>query len=88
MYGESFDIPEPDELVFLGWYEGGELFRSGCCWHRGRGKVFYFQPGHETFPNYYQKEIRQVINNAIEWAVPVYRADKLTCYHVKPIEKI
>lgn len=70
MYGERFNIPAPDELVFLGWFEGGEVFRSGCCFHRGRGRVFYFQPGHETFPIYHQPEIQQVIKNAVLWAAP------------------
>jgi trehalose utilization protein len=71
MYGEFFDIPRPDELIFIGWFQGGEVFRSGCCWHRGRGKVFYFQPGHETFPIYHQREVQQVIVNAVRWAAPV-----------------
>ena len=52
MYGEHFDIPQPDRQVFISWFQGGEVFRSGCCWHRGKGKVFYFRPGHETFPIY------------------------------------
>jgi trehalose utilization protein len=68
MYGERFDIPAPDELVFVSWFEGGEVFRSGCCWHRGRGKVFYFRPGHETFPIYYQEEVLKVIANGVRWA--------------------
>ncbi len=71
MYGERFDIPQPDELVFINWYEGGEVFRGGCCYNRGRGKVFYFSPGHETFPIYYQPEIQKVIINAVRWAAPV-----------------
>ncbi|MBN1579672.1 MAG: ThuA domain-containing protein [Anaerolineae bacterium] len=71
MYGEFFDIPQPDELVFISWFPGGEVFRSGCCFYRGRGKVFYFQPGHETFPIYYQKEVQQVISNAVRWCAPV-----------------
>ena len=71
MYGEHFDIPEPDTLVFVSWFPGGEVFRSGCCYHRGRGKVFYFRPGHETHPIYYQAEVRQVIANAVNWAAPV-----------------
>lgn len=71
MYGEFFDIPQPDELVFISWYPGGEVFRSGCAYYRGRGKVFYFSPGHETFPIYYQGEIRQVLANAVRWAAPV-----------------
>ena len=70
MYGEFFDIPQPDELIFISSYGGGEVFRSGCCWNRGRGKVFYFSPGHETYPIYYQPEIRQVIANAARWAAP------------------
>ncbi len=70
MYGEHFDIPAPDELVFVSWFQGGEVFRSGCCFHRGHGKIFYFRPGHETHPIYYQKEVRQVIANAVRWAAP------------------
>lgn len=70
MYGERFDIPQPDVTVLLGWFAGGNVFRSGCCWNRGRGKVFYFQPGHETYPVYHQAEIRKVIANAVRWAAP------------------
>jgi trehalose utilization protein len=70
MYGERFDIPAPETLVFLSWFEGGEVFRSGCCYRRGKGKVFYFRPGHETYPIYYQPEVRQVIANAVRWAAP------------------
>ncbi|GAB4307441.1 MAG: trehalose utilization protein ThuA [Promethearchaeota archaeon] len=68
MYGEPFDVPRPDDVVFISWYEGGEVFRSGLTWHRGRGKVFYFQPGHETYPIYHQKEVLHVIANAVRWA--------------------
>ena len=81
-YGEPFSIPEPDELVFIGSYEGGEVFRSGCCWQRGNGRVFYFQPGHETYPIYYQPDIIRVIKNAVHWANPTYRA-VIECPHVK-----
>jgi trehalose utilization protein len=70
MYGEHFDIPAPDELVFISWFEGGDVFRSGCCWTRGKGKIFYFRPGHEAFPTYHQKEVRRVIANAVKWAAP------------------
>ncbi|MFO8006498.1 MAG: ThuA domain-containing protein [Candidatus Brocadiia bacterium] len=70
MYGELFDVPPPDELVFVSWFEGGEIFRSGLCYHRGCGKVFYFRPGHETFPIYKNPEIQQVIINAVRWAAP------------------
>lgn len=71
MYGEFFDIPTPDELVFISNFEGGEVFRSGCTFRRGQGKIFYFRPGHETFPTYYQPEILKVIANAINWAYPL-----------------
>ena len=70
MYGEFFDIPQPDELIFISWFQGGNVFRSGATWYRGRGKVFYFQPGHETFPIYYQKEVQHVIKNAVRWCAP------------------
>jgi trehalose utilization protein len=70
MYGERFDIPAPETLVFLSWFEGGEVFRSGCCYRRGKGKVFYFRPGHETYPIYYQPEVQRVIANAVRWAAP------------------
>jgi len=50
MYGERFDIPEPDRLIFVSWFEGGEVFRSGCVWKRGNGRIFYFRPGHESYP--------------------------------------
>ncbi|GGG54883.1 ThuA domain-containing protein [Paenibacillus radicis (ex Gao et al. 2016)] len=73
MYGEHFDIPQPDELVFVSWFEGGEVFRSGCCYTRGNGKVFYFRPGHETHPTYYNADVRKVISNAVQWAAPVDR---------------
>jgi trehalose utilization protein len=71
MYGEFFDIPQPDRLVFVSWFPGGEVFRSGCCYSRGKGKVFYFRPGHESYPTYYNPEIQRVIANAVRWAAPV-----------------
>lgn len=70
MYGEHFDIPEPDHLVLASWFQGGELFRSGCCFYRGQGKIFYFRPGHETFPTYYRDEVRMIIRNAAVWCAP------------------
>ncbi len=71
MYGEFFDIPAPDELVLIAWFAGGEVFRAGCCYNRGHGKVFYFQPGHETYPNYKDQNVLKVITNAIRWAAPI-----------------
>jgi trehalose utilization protein len=68
MYGEHFDIPPPDELVFVSWFEGGEVFRSGCTFRRGRGRIVYFRPGHETHPTYQDPNVRRVIANAARWA--------------------
>ncbi|USZ72709.1 ThuA domain-containing protein [Natronosalvus halobius] len=68
MYGEPFDVPEPDRLVFTSWFEGGEVFRSGCCYRRGSGRIFYFRPGHETIPIYENEDVQRVIRNAVEWA--------------------
>jgi trehalose utilization protein len=70
MYGELFDVPPPEELVFISAFEGGEVFRSGCCYTRGRGRVFYFSPGDQEYPVYYQAEVRTVIANAVRWACP------------------
>ncbi|AUS96593.1 trehalose utilization protein ThuA [Clostridium thermosuccinogenes] len=88
MYGERFDIPAPDTLVFIGWFKGGEVFRSGCCYHRGNGKVFYFQPGHESFPIYYNPDILRIIKNAVKWARPIKMLSELTCPNVEPLEKV
>jgi trehalose utilization protein len=71
MYGERFDVPTPDTLVFVSWFQGGEVFRSGCCYHRGSGKIFYFRPGHETYPIFHQPEVLRVIANGVRWAAPV-----------------
>ncbi len=68
MYGEPFAIPTPDEIVFLSWFEGGEVFRSGCTWKRGNGKIFYFRPGYESCPIYFNPVVRQVLQNAVRWA--------------------
>lgn len=89
MYGEPFDIPAPDELVFVSWFQGGEVFRSGACFNRGQGKVFYFRPGHETFPIYYQREVQQVLKNAARWAAPTPSRPKTEFGHrPEPLEPI
>lgn len=87
MYGEHFDIPQPDELVFVSWFEGGEVFRSGCAYNRGLGKIFYFRPGHETYPTYYNEQIRRVIRNAVQWLKPVKR-DYPRYGNAQPLEEI
>lgn len=88
MYGERFDIPAPDTLVFISWFAGGEVFRSGCCYNRGKGKVFYFRPGHETLPIFYNKDIQRVIINAVRWAAPVQGPVPKFGHHPKPLEQI
>jgi trehalose utilization protein len=75
MYGEYFDIPVPDGLVFLSTFSGGEVFRSGCCWRRGRGKIFYFSPGDQAYPIYHHPDIQRVLANAVEWARPEADSD-------------
>ena len=87
MYGEHFDIPQPDRQVFISWFQGGEVFRSGCCWHRGQGKVFYFRPGHETLPIYYDENVLKVIYNAVKWAAPS-GLKKVVRGNVKPLEEV
>ena len=84
-YAEPFAIPNPDEIVFMGWYEGGELFRSGCTYHRENGRIFYFQPGHESFPTFHDKNVQTIIRNAVRWAAPVYRSTALVCPNIKKI---
>ena len=67
---EFYDVPQPDELIYVTGYETGRIFRSGCAYYRGRGKVFYFQPGHETNPTYRDKNIQTIIKNAVYWVAP------------------
>ena len=68
MYGEHFDIPAPDELVFVSSFSGGEVFRSGCTFRRGFGRIFYFSPGDQDYPVYHQPDVRRVIANGVRWA--------------------
>ncbi|MCX6858293.1 MAG: ThuA domain-containing protein [Verrucomicrobia bacterium] len=70
MYGEPFGIPTPDELIFVSWFQGGEVFRSGATWTRGSGRIFYFSPGHEVYPIYHHPDVQRVIANGIRWAQP------------------
>ncbi|WP_339222969.1 ThuA domain-containing protein [Paenibacillus sp. FSL W7-1332] len=86
MYGEFFDIPAPDELVFVSNFEGGEVFRSGCTFKRGHGNIFYFRPGHETYPTYYNPEVLKVITNAINWAYST--AGKQTFGNSQPVRAL
>ncbi|RED64059.1 ThuA domain-containing protein [Cohnella lupini] len=81
MYGEHFDIPAPDELILVSWFEGGEVFRSGCTFYRGQGKIFYFRPGHETYPTYYDPNVLRTISNAVSWAAPSGAARPIRGHH-------
>lgn len=87
MYGELFDIPTPDELIYIGWFNGGEVFRSGCIFNRAYGKVFYFQPGHETNPIFHMPEIQTVITNAVRYIYNDNKAEKVECAHTPPVEE-
>lgn len=87
IYGERFDIPSPDKVIFISWFEGGEVFRSGCCWERGHGRIFYFRPGHESYPTFYNSQVQKVIINAVRWAQPrIFKQH--SCPKVEPLEKI
>lgn len=68
VWSEPFDIPSPDDLVFVSAFRGGEIFRSGCCYERGKGRIFYFRPGHESHPTYHLPAVQQVLANGVEWA--------------------
>lgn len=89
MYGERFDIPAPDQLIFVSWFEGGEVFRSGCVFERGHGRIFYFRPGHETYPSFHDANVQRIIVNAARWLAPLRRLDASRCLSVKlPLERI
>lgn len=81
MYGEHFDIPEPDETIFISSFTGGEVFRSGLTFRRGAGKIFYFRPGHETYPTYHHPQVLQVIANGVRWAAPDAAGRNVTYWH-------
>jgi trehalose utilization protein len=86
MYGEPFDVPEPDETVFISWFAGGEVFRSGCVFRRGLGRIFYFRPGHEMHPTYYDANIVKVLGNAAAYVNPVVRGPEPACPNVPALE--
>jgi trehalose utilization protein len=88
MYGELFDIPAPDELVLVSWFQGGDIFRSGCCFYRGMGKIFYFRPGHETLPTYHHPDVLQVIYNSVMWAAPSGGPTVTFGHRPEPLEKV
>ncbi|MEV6110030.1 ThuA domain-containing protein [Streptomyces sp. NPDC051940] len=81
MYGEFFDIPAPDELVFISSFSGGEVFRSGCTFRRGHGRIFYFSPGDQDYPVYHHPDVRRVIANAVRWAAPAAERERPRLLH-------
>ena len=86
MYGEPFVIPEPDETVYIGWYSGGNVFRSGVIFNRSAGKIFYFQPGHETYPTYHNKSIQKIITNGVHYVKNFNKwSDVHDCPNAAPI---
>lgn len=88
MYGEPFDIPQDGKIIFMSWYEGGNVFRSGVTFERDRGKIFYFSPGHETYPVYHDPVIRQIIKNAIYWAAQEERVPERITRQPEAMEEI
>lgn len=88
MYGEYWDIPEPDEVVLMSWFEGGELFRSGITYTRGKGKIFFFRPGHEDYPTYYNENVLKVIENSVRWVCSSVTSLTVTTGNVGSIEPI
>ncbi len=85
IYAEPFSIPEPDELLFIGSYEGGEVIRAGCTYRRENGKIFYFQPGHEEYPTFYNENVQTIIRNAVRWAAPISKFQLVGCPNIKKI---
>jgi trehalose utilization protein len=88
MYGERFDVPEPDELLMLSWFQGGDVFRSLCTWRRGHGRVVYFRPGHETYPTYHHPLVRTIIANAARWAARRSTRDDRRSPQVEAFESV
>ncbi len=88
MYGERFDIPTPDKLLMVSWFQGGEVFRSACTWQRGHGRIFYFRPGHETYPTYYNEHVLQIIANGCRWAARRVSIDTRKAPNVEALEPV
>ena len=88
MYGEPFGIPEPETTVFIGWLKGGNVFISGVTYTREYGKIFYFQPGHETNRSFYDTNVKCILNNAVRWARPIKKIDKLDSPYSEELESL
>lgn len=88
MYGEPFDVPTPDELLGISWFQGGEVFRSLAVWRRGNGTVIYFRPGHETYPTYHNPHVARILANAARYAAPTIRRSTAECPMTAPLEEV
>ncbi|HRN18130.1 MAG: ThuA domain-containing protein [Truepera sp.] len=88
MYGERFDVPDPDELLMLSWFQGGEVFRSLATWRRGHGTVVYFRPGHETYPTYHDPNVQRIVANAAAYAAARIRKPDTGSPETSPIEQV
>lgn len=88
MYGEVFQVPRPDDLVFITWFQGGDVFRGGLTYTRGQGRIFYFHPGHETLPSFHNENVLKVLRNAIQWAAPAEPKDLQGNAWAAPIEPV
>lgn len=88
MYGEFFDVPPPEELVLMSWFQGGEVFRSGITYTRGKGKIFVFRPGHESLPTYYNPHVQRIIANSVGWAAPVAGTPAPAFGNAQPLEPL
>ncbi|MBQ7108738.1 MAG: ThuA domain-containing protein [Clostridia bacterium] len=86
VYAEPFDVPAPEELLMIGAYATCEVFRSACTYQRGNGRIFYFQPGHESYPTFYNENVQKIITNAVRWVAPTYRFKERLCPEIFPIE--
>ncbi len=88
MYGERFDVPDPDELLMISWFQGGEVFRSMMTWRRGHGRVVYFRPGHETYPTYHHPVVRRIVANASRYAARRVTRDDSDCPNPAALESV
>ncbi len=88
MYGERFDVPDPDELLMISWFQGGEVFRSLMTWRRGHGRVVYFRPGHETYPTYHHPLVRRIVANSAAYAAARLRRDDSACPNTAAFEPV
>jgi trehalose utilization protein len=88
MYGERFDVPPPDELLMVSWFQGGEVFRSLCTWRRGHGRVVYFRPGHETYPTYHNPHVQRIVANSCRYAARRVRLDTSKAPNTAALEPV